>query len=638
MKKSILPLFAVSAAVLFTGFANRQAPPVIPNYAQAERSAVPEVFRWRFEDIYPSPEAWRADLLRSRKTLAKFEGAVKEATNSAARLVVCLHLYEELSASLAKLFGYPFFQSQVQWSNALFQNMSSEAGGLQVDFGAATRLLEANVLSLDSKRVEDWLEAEPDLKPYQTFLRYVQRRKSHLLSPEAERVAAQVKLFSGGPQRAADVLRDLDMPKPEAVLPDGSKLTLDGANRRKFSLSAKAGERKAADEAMAASRKRFENTFAALLDMSVKRDFFEAKIRGFADCLSAELFPYGVDPSVYRNLVQTVRNGLEPYHRFLRLKKKTLGLDELHPYDLALRTSAGPPVRYGFDDARRLVQEAVAPLGPEYASLARRAFDERWIDAYGHKDKFSLGSASPLYGVHPFICLDFRGSFFDLITVAHELGHGLNFWLSEKAQPFAASAPVWFATEVPSTLNEILLMKHLLERPGDEKAKPALLAEFLERLDVLFFFSARHAELQLAAHEHAEQGGTLSPEWLNAKQLELARHYYGAGKNVMVVDDYVQSDWNHPNTYFAPFQGYFYVVGAVTSLALADKVREGGEAAQKYINFLKAGSSRPIMDVLKEMGVDLSAPKAVEDALRTYDRLVGDWERLSAGAVDQLAR
>jgi oligoendopeptidase F len=447
-----------------------------------------------------------------------------------------------------------------------------------------------------------------------------------------------VKLFSDGPKIASDVLRGLDMPRAEVVLPDGTKLTLDGATRMKLSGSAKAEERKAADVAMAASRKHFENTFAALLDMSVKRDFFEAKIYGFADCLSAELFPYGVDPSVYRNLVQTVKGGLEPYHRFLRLKKKILGLDGLHPYDLALRTSAGRALRYSFDDARRLVEEAVVPLGQEYASQARRAFDERWFDVYGHKDKINLGSANPVYGVHPYICLDFHGSFFDLITVAHELGHGLNFWLSEKAQPFAASAPVWFATEIPSTLNEILLMKHLLERPGDERHKLALLSEFLERLNVLLFFSTRQAELQLTAHEHVERGGTLSPEWLNANELELARHYYGAAKGVMIVDDYVQSDWNHPNTYFAPFQGYFYVVGAATSLALADKVREGGEAARKYIDFLKAGSSRPIMDVIREMGVDLGTPKAVEEALRTYDRLVSDLERLSAGAGDKQDR
>ena len=637
MKKLIRPLFPVLAAFVIMGLASPQSGPAIPNYSQAERSAVPEAFRWRFEDIFPSPEAWRAELLQTRKTLARFEAAVKEGEVSSARLAECLRLHERLSISLAKLYGYPYLQNQVQWSNALFQNMLSEAGQLEIGLETATSLLEAALLRLDKNRIESWIQAEAGLKPYLAFLRQIQKRKAHVLPDEAERVAAQVKLFSDGPKRTADILRGFDMPKPEATLPDGTKLTLDGANWMKLSRSAKAAERKAAYEAMAANKKSFENTFAALLDMSVKRDFFEAKIRGFADCLSAELFPYGVDPSVYRNLVQTVRNRLEPYHRFLRLKKKILGLEELHPYDLTLRT-AGPPLRFSFEEARRLTQDAVAPLGPEYASLVRRAFEERWFDVFQHKDKINLGSANPLYGVHPYICLGFRGDFFSLITVAHELGHGLQFWLSEKAQPFAAADPVWFATEVPSTMNEILLMKHLIEKSGDDRRKLALLAEFLERLDVLLFFSSRDAELQLAAHEHVEKGGTLSPEWLNAKQLELTRHYYGNDEGVMAVDDFVQSDWNHSNMYFAPFQGYFYVVGAVTSLALVDKVREGGEAAQRYMAFLKAGSSKPIMDVLKDLGVDLNSPKAVEDALSAYDRLIGEMEKLSTGAGEKRGR
>jgi oligoendopeptidase F len=630
MKKSLLPLFSLSAAVVIMGLTNPQSGPIIPDYSQAERSSIPEAFRWRFEDIYASPEVWRAELLQTRKSLVKFEAGVKKATSSPARLTECLILHEELSTSLAKLVGYPSLQSQVQWSNALFQNMLSEARRLQVDLDTATRLLETNLRLADESRIKSWVESEQGLGPYRLFLRRVQKSKAHSLPEDAERVAAQVKLFSDGPRTAADVLRGLDMPRPEVTLPDGSKLVLAGANWMRLSRSAKAEERRAAYEAMAINRKRFENTFAALLDMSVKRDLFEANIRGFSDCLSAELFPYDVDPKVYRNLVQTVRSRLEHYHRFLQLKKRILGLEEFHTYDLGLQAAGGPPLRYSFDDARRLVQEAVAPIGPEYASLARRAFDERWFDVFGHKDKINLGSANALYGVHPYICLDFLGRFFDLLTVAHELGHGLNFWLSEKTQPFAAADPVWFASEVPSIMNEILLIKHLLQSPGDDRGKLALLSEFLERLDVLLFFSARQAELQLAAHEHVEKGGTLSPEWLNARQLELERHYYGAPKGIMTVEEYVQSDWNHPNMYFAPFQGYFYVVGAVTSLALADKIREGGETAGEYIKFLKAGSSQPIMDVLRHLGVDLSTPKAVEDALSTYDRLVADMDRLSA--------
>ena len=633
MKKLAISLFLVLTSAAIFWPANPQTDPIIPNYSQSERSAVLEAFRWRFEDIYPSAPVWRADVVEATKNLAQLEAMAKDWVSSPPQMAECLELHEALSARLAKLSGYAFLQSQVQWSNTEFQNMSSEANRLLVDLAAKTGRLEADVLRLGQKRLETSLESEPRLKPFRVFLRRALKKKDHILSQEAEDVASMVKLFSGGSKTASDLLRDFDMPEPEAALPDGSKLSLDGANRRKLASSTNAAERKAADEARGANLKRFENTFAALLDMSVKKDFFEAKIHRFSDCLSAELFPYDVDPDVYRNLVSSVKARLEPYHRFLRLRKKILGLAELHPYDSWLQTAAGSPPRFSFGDARRLVLESASPLGSEYSALVRRAFEERWFDVYGHKDKAGiLGSASPVYGVHPFICLDFRGSFFDLITVAHELGHGLNFFLAEQAQPFAAADPVWFATEIPSTFHEILLMKSLLERPGDDRRKLELLSAFLERLNVLLFFSAQHADLQLAAHEHVEKGGTLSPEWLNAKQLELARHYLGHDKGVMAVDDYIQSDWNHPNMFFAPFQGYFYVVGAVTSLALDDKLRKDGETARKYIAFLSAGSSRPIMDALRELGVDLSTPKPVEEALAMYDRLVGEMETL-AGRV-----
>jgi len=628
MKKAIIVFILAFAAISLPRAQKLPSEPLIPDYSQSERSAIPEAFRWRFEDIYPSLDAWRADVAEFERLFPKLKGLAKDWTASPSRMAECLELREKLLLIVTKLIGYAYFQSQVQWSSAQFQNMLSEASRLQADLAAQTGRLESDVLRLDRKQVELSLEAAPRLGPFDAFLKQGLKKKSHALSEEAQQMAAQMMLFSGGPKLVSDLLRNLDMPKPEAVLPDGSRLALDGANSRKLAASPNADERKAADEARALNLKRFENTFAALLDMSVKRDLFEAKIRRFPDCLSAELFAYDVDPQVYRNLVGTVKSRLEPYHRFLRLRRRILGLRELHPYDDRLRTVAGLSFRFDFDDARRLVQEAVAPLGPEYAALTRRAFEERWFDVYGHKDKMNLGSANSLRGVHPYICLDYRGSFFDLLTVAHELGHGLNFYLSEKAQPPAASNPVWFASEVPSTFNEILVLKHLLAQPGDDRRKLGLLSEFLERLNVLLFFTARHAELQLAAHEHVEKGGTLSPEWLNAKQLELARHYMGHDKGVMAVDDYVQSDWNHPNVYFAPFQGYFYVVGAVTSLALADKVQEDREAARKYLAFLKAGSSRPIMEVLRDLGVNLGTPKPIEEALAMYDRLVDEMERL----------
>jgi oligoendopeptidase F len=444
-----------------------------------------------------------------------------------------------------------------------------------------------------------------------------------------------VGLFSDGPRVAADCLRDLDMPKAEAVLANGTKLPLTGQNWWKLSLSPKALERRAAQEAWALNRKHYENTFAALLDMGVKRDLFYATVRHYPDCLSAELQPYGVSPAVYRTMVQTVRGNLAPYHRFLRLRKRMLELPELRSSDGFLPTVPGSEMRFSFAEARSLTEESLRPLGREYGDLVRRAFDGHWFDVYMHKDKMNFGSAQSLKGVHPFINLDFRGSFFDLITVTHELGHALNFYLAEKSQPYAAADVVWFASEIPSTFNEVLLMKHMLEQTKDERLKLALLAELLQRLNVLFFFDVQNAEMQLAMHEHVEKGGTLAPAWLNAKQLELTRHYLGHDLGVVKVDDYVQGEWNHPSMFFSPFQSYFYAVGAAMALALADPVAHDPGAAKKYLTFLKAGSSRPILDVLKELGVDLTTSKPWLDALAAYNRLVERMEILQARVARQ---
>jgi oligoendopeptidase F len=622
------PLCLVLAACL--SFAAERPAPAVPDYSQGERAAVPEAFRWRLEDVYPTPAAWQADLDEAGRGLEKLSSLLQAPADFPRLLPDCLELHESLARRLAKLQGYASLQSQVQWSDARFQDMQAQAGRLLASLAEQKALIDSRLLAADEAEMKARFGNEPRLAPYRNALRQVLENRGHALDAEAARIVSRAGLFADGSRVAADCLRNLDMPPPEAVLPDGTRLSLTGREWWRLSRSPVAAERRAADEAPCLNRRRYENTFAALLDTGVKRDLFQATVRRFPDCLSAELQPYGVPAAVYRNMVQSLRGRLAPYHRFLRLRRRILGLAELHPYDNGLPTVPGDDPRFTFAEARKLVEESLRPLGAEYAGLARRAFDERWFDVYQHKDRMCFGSAQSLPGVHPFISLDFRGGFFDLLTMAHELGHALNFYLAEKAQPFAASDVVWFVSEVPSTFNEVVLMEHLLERASDDRGRLAALARLLERLDVLLFFSARQAEMQLAMHEHVEAGGTLTPAWLNAKQLELSRFYQGHDRGVMVVDDYVQSEWNHPNSFFAPFQGYYYVVGAVASLALAGKVRSNSDAAAKYVAFLKSGGSRPILEVLKEMGIDLATSKPYEDAMAAYERLVVRMEELQA--------
>ena len=601
----------------------------IPDYSQAERKEVPETFRWRIEDIYESEQAWERDLAEARKELERLDGMAGSWTSSASRMADALDLLCGASLRSGKLSAYASLQARTHAGSARFADLESSSGRLAVELSGRGALMDSAILKLGPAKVAALALAEPRLPPYRALLDRALRASGHTLSEEAQRVFTETATFSGGAQSAAMTLRALELPGREAVLPDGSRIALTGPAYWKLASSRDPRERRAADEGMVSDVRPLENTFAALLDTCVKKDLFEARIRNHPDCLSAEVFPHEVDPALVRQLLASVRANLGPYHRYLALRKKFLGLTEAHHYDLAQRLAAGPKLRFTFEEARRAIEESTSVLGPEYSALMRRAFDERWVDVYGHKGKPGGGSLIPVLGVHPFVLLGYSGSFFDLLTVAHELGHALHYVLSERHQPFAAAEPPYLLTEIPSTFNEILLVRHLLARTPDPRTRLALLAELLDRLDTLLVFDARVAELENAMHAHVEKGGTLTAEWLNATFLAIARDTYGHDKGLVLVDDYVRSGWNYPSTFFDTFRGYKVVLATVAALAMTGSVLEGGEAeAGRYVKFLEAGSGKPTLEILKDAGVDLRRPETVTAAMRAFDGLVGEMEAL----------
>lgn len=593
------------------------------------RSASPAALHWRVEDIYPDEAAWRADLERARAELVDERALAGDWTSSPRRMAEYLERYERLTRLDARLGRWPSLQAMTHLSDAHIQDLDGTARQFSADLSAGLANLEPDVARLGRAAVDSCLRVEPRLLPYRPILERALRRGEHLLPAAAEEIAAGVSLFADGPRIAADcLLREL--PPPEIVMPDSSSTHPDRAARVRMLTSSDARLRRAAHEGAAANRHRFAGTFAALMDMGAKRDLFQARSHHFPDCLSAELARYDVEPAVYLNLVETIRGHLEPYHRYLRLRARLLHLDTLRSADTFLPTVGGEPSHSTFAEARALVQASTKPLGPEYAARVRAAFDGGWMDVEPAPDKAGLGSAMSGLGVHPYVLLNFRGDFFDVLTVTHELGHALSFDLAERGQPFATADVPWFLSELPSTCNEVLLLQYLADRPGDDRARLAHLAEFVERLNTLLFYTTQGAEFQLAVHRQVEAGGTLSAEWLDARQLELTRHYCGHDRGVMQVDEYVRSEWIRPNMLFAPFQDYFYVVGTVASLAIADRIHELGPAeGRRYVAFLEAGSSRPPLALLRDLGVDLDTPEPILRALRYYDRLVDRMEAIA---------
>jgi oligoendopeptidase F len=477
--------------------------------------------------------------------------------------------------------------------------------------------------------VERFIREEPRLVPHRVGFMKTLRMKEHILPEGEARVVAHAGLFGHAPGAAAGMLTDLDLPRPEVTLSTGERVLLNTANYQKHRAAKAAGDRQLVMETYWDGQKRFANTLALLLDAGVKQDLFQARVHHYPTCLDAALYPEAIDTAVYRNLVATVRANLAPLHRLLRLRKRMLGLETLRYADLYASAVAEVSRSYGYDEARDLVLRATRPLGAGYTKVLESAFRTGWIDVYPNQGKQSGAYSSGVYGIHPFVKMNYDGTFHNVSTLAHELGHAMHSHLSEQAQPYPTADYPIFLAEIASTFNENMLMHTLLETERDATLKLFLLDSHLETLRGTLFRQTLFSEFELAMHERVEQGQSLTPDWLDAAYLELTRHYYGHAQGVVQVDDYIRSEWSGIPHFFYDFYVYQYATGIVASMALAQAVLDEGEPArERYLAFLGSGSSRFPLDTLKAAGVDLATPQPVEAALRAFDGLVERMEKL----------
>jgi len=437
-------------------------------------------------------------------------------------------------------------------------------------------------------------------------------------------------LFSEAAATAAGLLNNVDLVRPEVTLADGRKVLLNTAGYQEHRAAADPGDRRLVMETYWAGQRQYANTFAALLDAGVKRDLFLAQVHHYPTCLDAALHPDAVDPAVYRNLVATVKANLAPLHRLLRLRQRMLGLEKLTYSDVYASAVAAVDRKYDYEEAEALVLMATEPLGPEYAAGLREAFSGGWVDRYPNLRKRSGAYSSGVHGVHPFVLMNFDGRFQNVSTLAHELGHAMHSYLSERTQPYPTADYPIFLAEIASTFNENLLMRQLLKTEDDATLKRFLLDSYLETLRGTLFRQTLFADFELAMHERVEQGQSLTAEWLDRTYLELTRLYYGHDAGVMEVPDYIRGEWSGIPHFFYNFYVYQYATGIVASMALSDAVLAGGEGRRDaFLAFLKSGSSRFPLDTLKAAGVDLTRPEPVLAALKAFDGLVAEMERLA---------
>jgi len=600
----------------------------IPDYSRTERSEVPAGHRWRITDLYPDHGAWQAEL-EAVKGLVTGLGPLGEVwTTAPGPMGDFMERLEQVNLRGSRLLSYASLQGDMDLGDATYQTMKGEARAVLVDLASALAFMDSDLLALGEERVEAYLQADPRLAPHRVPFMRTLRMKAHVLPEGEERIVATAGLFTHAPSAAAGILSNLDLPHPALTLSTGEEVELDIAAYNKHRASKVPEDRRRVMETHFRERARFKNTFATLLDASVKQDLFHARVRKFPTCLDAALYPEAIDTAVYRNLVATVKANLGPLHRLLRLRKRMLGLAEMRYGDVYACAVKSVDVTYTFEEARDLVLQATAPLGPAYLQVLEQAFTHGWIDVYPNKGKQSGAYSSGNYGVHPFVKMNYDGSFHEVSTLAHELGHAMHSKLSEAAQPFATHDYPIFLAEIASTFNENLLMHHLLDTVPDDTLKLYLLDNYLETIRGTLFRQTLFADFELAMHERVEQGQSLTPDWLDRTYLDLTRLYYGHGEGVMEVEDWIQSEWSSIPHFFYNFYVYQYATGIVSSMALSEAALRDTGARDRFLTFLGAGGSRFPLDTLKAAGVDLTTPGPVEAALQAFDSLVARMEAL----------
>jgi oligoendopeptidase F len=628
--------YALVALVLAGAPMSASQPPAIPDFSETERAKVPAAYQWRASDMFKDEAAWRTELAEAKRQAEGLDQLAKGWTASPQALWAFMDRLMEVNRRCAKLAQFASQQGDMDLGDSRYQKMKGEIQSVMVNLGAKLAFMDADLMKLGEEKVEAYIKAEPRLLPNRVGFLKTLRMKGHILPEGEERVAATAGLFASAPSSAAGLLNNVDLVRPVVTLSTGEKVTLNTANYQKHRASKVPADRKLVMEAYWAGQKQYGNTFATLLDAGMKQDLFQAKVHHYPTCLDAAMYPDAIDTTVYRNLVTTVRANLAPLHRLLRLRQKMLGIKELHYSDVYASAVQSVTKTYPFDQAQAMVLKATEPLGPDYAKGLKQAFTDGWIDIYPNKGKQSGAYSSGVYGVHPYVKMNYDGTFYNVSTLAHELGHAMHSYLSEQAQPYPTADYPIFLAEIASTFNENLLMHTLLKTESDDTLKLFLLDSYLETLRGTLFRQTLFADFELAMHERVEQGQSLTPDWLDKKYLELTRLYYGHDAGVMQVEDYIQSEWSGIPHFFYNYYVYQYATGIVASMALSEGVMQHGAVNRdKFLTFLRSGSSRFPLDTLKAAGVDLASPEPVAAALKGFDALVAQMETLAAKVAKQ---
>ncbi len=597
---------------------------------QKERAQIPDQYRWNLADIYPDEASWRRakdQLTAGLPKLRQFQGKLASSPATLAEALDTLYLFDK---ELSRLYVYASMLSDQDTRDAHHKGMQQEMVQLAASFSAESAFIEPELLKAGKATLDRFVSEEPRLKDYRFYIGDVARRAAHTLSENEEKILAAAGPLAASPADTYGILANADFPNPSVTLSDGRTVKLTQATFADLRALPNRADREKVMSTYFNAMGAFSRTFGTTINGEAQKLLFFAKARKYPTVLEMALDSANIPTSVYSRLIDGVNRNLPAFHRYLKLRKQLMGIDQVHYYDLYAPLVGSVKLEYTPEEAQKLVLEAVAPLGPDYQATIQRAFKERWIDLLPNEGKrsgaYSNGGA---YDVHPYMLINFNGKYTDVSTLAHELGHTMHSYFSNKTQAYPLASYQIFVAEVASTFNESLLIDHVLKGIKDDDTRLSLLGNYLENIKATVFRQTQFAEFELRMHEMAAKGQPITGDALARLYLDITRKYYGHDQGVAVVDDYIAHEWSMVPHFYRDFYVFQYATSFMASEALAAKVKAGDKAARdRYLKFLSSGGSAYPIDLLRDAGVDMTTDEPLDLTVKTMNRVMDEMETL----------
>lgn len=594
-----------------------------------DRDSVEDKYKWDLSHLYNSEEEWRSakkDLSTRIEKIPEFKGTL---TQSATNLANALEYVTDIQKELSRMYSYAAMNSDVDTRVSSFAAMKQEVSQVATRVSAVSAFMSPELLAADPELLKGYIKKESRLKPFEFFILDLLSKREHRGSEEVEQVIAQASLMSNNASNIFSTFYNADFPFPVVEI-GGKEVKLNPSNFSLHRASEDRDVRKKVFEAFLGKMNEFQRTFGVQLYGNLQKDLFYSKVRNYDNTLESALDAGNIPTSVYNNLVENVNANLETFHRYLNLRKRMLGVDQLHYYDLYAPLVGDVDLKYEVPEAQKHILASLEPLGEDYVEVVDRAFNERWIDMYPNEGKrsgaYSNGSG---YDVHPYILMNYNGEYNDVSTLTHELGHTMHSYLTNQKQHFANSNYSIFVAEVASTVNEALLNDYLLNQIEDDQIRLAILGNYLEGAKGTLFRQTQFAEFELIIHRLVENGEPLTGERFNQLYLDLTRKYYGHDKGICIVDENIQSEWSFIPHFYYNYYVYQYATSFTASQAIAEKILANDQVAlDKYLNFLAAGSTKYPVDLLIDAGVDMNGNEPFDLTMSRINDVIEEMEQI----------